>query len=117
MRCFLEIATAEDLERSRFAPQHPSSEAAEDLPRHRPETPVRVLLRHRPTGRFFCSTDDWTDNAARARNFRNGWRATLAAIATRVPDLAIFYDFDDDRYNINIPLLEIPDVRPGPAAG
>jgi hypothetical protein len=70
---------------------------------------MRVLLRHRQTGRFFCSTGHWTDDAARARNFRSGWRATVAAFAACAPDdLAIFYDFDDDRYNINIPLPKAP---------
>jgi len=113
----LEIAVAEDLELSRVAPRNLSPEAAGDFHRQPPETPMRVLLRHRKTGRFFCSSGHWTDDAARARNFCNGWKATLAAFATRASGLAIFYDFDDDRYNINIPLLEIPDVRPGPAAG
>jgi len=105
----LEIVNAEDLELSRVSPRSPSSRAAEDFHRHSLETPMRVLLRHRQTGQFFCSTGQWTDDAARARNFRSGWRATEAAFAARAPDdLAIFYDFDDDRYNIIVPLPKTP---------
>lgn len=69
---------------------------------------MRVLLRHEETGRFFCATDRWTNNPARARDFRNGWWATIAALTMDSQNLAVVYDFHNDRYNFNIPILRPP---------
>ncbi|HEX4122250.1 MAG TPA: hypothetical protein VH619_16655 [Verrucomicrobiae bacterium] len=72
---------------------------------HDSQAQMRVLLRHKKTGRFFCATDRWTANPALATDFHTGWWATAIAVSMDAENLAVVYAFDDQRYNINIPIL------------
>jgi len=69
---------------------------------------MRVLLRHKKTGRFFCAPDHWTNKSALARDFHTGWGATSVAVTMDPQNLAIYYDFHDERYDINIPVIPTP---------
>jgi hypothetical protein len=79
-----------------------------DLPPHSAELQMRVLLRHKKTGRFFCAPDHWTNKSALARDFHTGWGATSVAVTMDAQNLAIYYDFHDERYDINIPVIPTP---------
>jgi hypothetical protein len=70
-----------------------------------PERPMRVLLRHAKTMKFLGPGGRWTEDARKARDFRNGWWATFYAFTINPRHLVIHYEFDDDRYNLHIPVL------------
>jgi hypothetical protein len=70
-----------------------------------PKSPMRVLLRHAKTMKFFRSGERWTKDPKQARDFRNGWWATVHAFTMNPRHLVIHYVFDDDRYNLHIPVV------------
>jgi hypothetical protein len=70
-----------------------------------PHSVMRVLLRNDKTMKYLRSQDHWTKNPKKARDFRNGWWATLCAFTMDPQNLVIQYDFDDERYNLNIPVV------------
>ena len=72
--------------------------------------PMRVLLRNAKTQKFLGSGERWTKNPKEARDFRNGWWATLHAFTKNPRDLVIHYEFDDDRYNLSIAVLGYPKI-------
>jgi hypothetical protein len=74
-------------------------------PQAPPRSPMRVLLRHAKTRKFLQSGVRWTKNPKQARDFRNGWWAAIYAFTMNPRHLVIQYEFDDDRYNLNIPVL------------
>jgi hypothetical protein len=70
-----------------------------------PRPPMRVLLRDSTTRKFLGPGDRWTKDRKQARDFRTGWWATVCAFSMDPRRLAIHYDFDDERYDMNIPVL------------
>ncbi|MGP8234851.1 MAG: hypothetical protein ACLQVW_05525 [Limisphaerales bacterium] len=70
-----------------------------------PRSHMRVLLRHAKTHKYLQSGEHWTKNPKQARDFRNGWWAAIYAFTMNPRHLVIQYEFDDDRYNLNIPVL------------
>ena len=73
--------------------------------RDRAESPMRVLLCNARTKSFLAPRKRWTKNSKLARDFRNGWWATVHAFTMDPRYLVIHYEFDDDRYNLHIPVL------------
>jgi len=72
----------------------------------RPQKPaMRVLLRHAKTLKFLRSGERWTKKPQQARDFHSGWGAALHAFTMNPRHLVIHYEFDDDRYNMQIPVL------------
>ena len=69
------------------------------------KSPMRVLLRNAETMKFLGSGDRWTSNPKEARDFHNGWWATVHAFAKNPRHLVIHYEFDDERYNLSIAVL------------
>jgi hypothetical protein len=74
----------------------------------RSTSPMRVLLRNAKTMKFFHSAERWTNDPRQARDFHNGWWATVCAFTMNPRHLVIQYEFDDDRYNLHIPVLGHP---------
>ncbi len=66
---------------------------------------MRVLLRDARKMKFVCSGDRWTKDSRQAMDFHNGWWATVHAFTMNPRHLSILYQFGDERYNINIPVL------------
>jgi hypothetical protein len=66
---------------------------------------MRVLLRHAKTMKYLGRAERWTTDSGLARDFRSGWWATVYAFTMNPRHLVIQYEFDDDRYNLNIPVL------------
>ena len=75
----------------------------------RPDSPMRVLLRNAKTMKFFRSEESWTKDPKQARDFHNGWWATVCAFTMNPRHLVIQYEFEDDRYNLRIPVLGHPE--------
>ncbi len=71
---------------------------------------MRVLLRNAKTQKFLASGERWIKDPKEARDFRNGWWATLHAFTKNPRDLVIHYEFDNDRYNLSIAVLGFPKV-------
>jgi hypothetical protein len=69
------------------------------------KSPMRVLLRHAKNMKFLGAGKRWTKDPRQARDFRNGWWATVYAFTMNPRHLVIHYEFDDERYNLNIPVL------------
>ena len=69
------------------------------------ESPMRVLLQNIKTHKFLCGSTGWTSDPRRARDFRSGWWATVCAFTMNPRNLAIHYEFANDRYNLHIPVL------------
>jgi hypothetical protein len=67
--------------------------------------PMRILLRNAKTMKFFGVGDRWTKDPKQAQDFRNGWWATFCAFTMNPRHLVIDYEFEDDRYNMHIPVL------------
>jgi hypothetical protein len=65
---------------------------------------MRVLLRHRQTGRLFVSPDRWTENAEAAQDFSSATRAIAYALDRGMTDVEVLLAFEDPRYNIQFPL-------------
>jgi hypothetical protein len=70
-----------------------------------PKALMRVLLRNAKTLKFVQSGERWTNTPKQARDFRNGWRAAVHAFTMNPRLLVIHYEFDDDRYNLQIPVI------------
>jgi hypothetical protein len=66
---------------------------------------MRVLLLNSKTMMYLGARERWTKDSRQARDFRNGWWATVYAFTMNPRHLVIHYEFDDDRYNLNIPAL------------
>jgi hypothetical protein len=73
-----------------------------------PKSSMRVLLRNIKTMKFLGFGERWTKDAKQARDFRNGWWATIHAFTVNPRHLVIHYEFDDDRYDLHIPVLGQP---------
>ena len=73
---------------------------------------MRVLVRHKKTGRFFCTVECWTHNAELAKDFFSGWEAMTAALTLDAQNLSVYYDFGDECYNISIPVIQPPKSAP-----
>jgi hypothetical protein len=73
-----------------------------------PKSSMRVLLRNIKTMKFLAFGKRWTNDAKQARDFGTGWWATIHAFSVNPRHLVIHYEFDDDRYDLNIPLLGQP---------
>src|SRR5580658_1704478 len=71
-----EINREEEASEPRF--QIDSIEPAPPEP-DRPNSRMRVLLRNAKTMKYFRSGERWTKNPKQARDFRNGWWATVHA--------------------------------------
>jgi hypothetical protein len=69
------------------------------------KTLMRVLLRNGRTMKFIRSGDTWTKDSRRARDFHNGWWAAVHAFTMNPRHLMILYQFEDERYNICVPVL------------
>lgn len=69
---------------------------------------MRVLLRDGKTMKFFGSEQGWTNDPKQARNFHTGWWATVCALTMNLRHLVIHYEFNNDRYNLHIPVLDRP---------
>ena len=92
------------------APDGARPRSQREPPTARTESPavnfgMRVLLRHATTLQFLRSAHEWTDDANQAKDFRSGWRAALSAFAINPRHLLVLYKFDDDRYDLQIPVL------------
>jgi hypothetical protein len=68
-------------------------------------SPMRVLLRNAKTMKYLGSAERWTNDPKQARDFHNGWWATVYAFSLKPRCLVIYYEFDDERYNLRIPVL------------
>jgi hypothetical protein len=66
---------------------------------------MRVFLRNAKTMKFLGASMRWTNDPSQARDFRNGWWATVFAFTLNPGQLIIHYEFDDDRYDLQIPVL------------
>jgi hypothetical protein len=66
---------------------------------------MRVLLRNAKTMKYLGTRERWTEDPSQARDFRNGWWATVYAFTMNPRHLVIYYEFDNDRYNLHIPVL------------
>jgi hypothetical protein len=73
-----------------------------------PKSPMRVLLRNAKTQKFIRAGERWTKDPKLAQDFHNGWWATLHALTMNPRHLVIHYEFDDDRYNLHIPVVGHP---------
>jgi hypothetical protein len=73
-----------------------------------PSTRMRVVLHNTRTKKYFRTGHRWTERLKDAMDFRDGWRAIACACEENPRDLAILYDFADDRYNLDIPLHSLP---------
>jgi hypothetical protein len=66
---------------------------------------MRVLLRNTKTMKYLGIKKRWTKNQKQARDFRNGWWATVYAFTMDPRNMIIDYCFDNDRYDLHIPVL------------
>ncbi len=102
------VIKSDHLEPQRGSPTHQEDSRLDFEPMKHAEPPqraMRVLLRNSRTMMYLRSQDHWTKNPRKARDFRNGWWATLCAFTMDPQNLVIQYDFDDDRYNLDIPVV------------
>jgi hypothetical protein len=77
-----------------------------------PASPMRVLLCNAKTMKFLRSGPErWTSDPRQARDFHNGWWATIHAFTMNPRQLLIHYEFDDNRYDLQIPVLGHPRHR------
>jgi hypothetical protein len=101
LRGFFPTQESTPLHQPRFTLASEASDAKQDPIK----LPMRVLLRHAKTLKYLRAGERWTNDPKQARDFRNGWWATIHAFTMNPQNLVIHYEFEDDRYNLNIPVL------------
>jgi hypothetical protein len=65
---------------------------------------MRILLLNTQTGLYFESLNSWTNNPQTAKDFQNSRQAAVFAQELCQDNLEIFLDFDDDEYNVSLPV-------------
>jgi hypothetical protein len=72
---------------------------------------MRVLLCDNKTGLYYQSPDQWTGDAASAKDFRSSFKALLFAHERSLREVEVLLDFGDPEYNVHLPaaaLLSYP---------
>ncbi|SPE55700.1 hypothetical protein SBV1_2280020 [Verrucomicrobia bacterium] len=70
---------------------------------------MRILLRHKDTGEYYRTENQWTSQAGEARDFESSAAALGFCVEARLREVEILLAFDDARYNIRLPLHTGPD--------
>ena len=65
---------------------------------------MRVLLCEIRTGLFYRSPGQWTAQRDQAVNFGTSPKAIVYARENGLNDVEIFWDFDDEEYNVRLPI-------------
>jgi len=78
-----------------------------------PRSAMRVLLQNTKTLKFFGTDKHWTPDSKQARDFGSGWWATVTALSINPSHLVIHYEFDDQRYDLQIPVLSRSEPEQG----
>jgi hypothetical protein len=65
---------------------------------------MRICLLDRKTGLYFQSLNSWTADARAAQVFEDSRQAALFAKQLRREDLEVYLDFDNEEYNVSLPV-------------
>ncbi len=65
---------------------------------------MRILLCDKSTGMFYKEAGQWTAQRELAENFGTSPKAILYARENGLKHVDVFWDFDDEEYNVSLPI-------------
>jgi len=71
---------------------------------------LRILLQQKESGFYFSQTGVWSPGSAEAMDFLSSSAALDFCIARDLSDVQLVLKFPEQRYEIVIPLLPLPEV-------
>ncbi len=66
--------------------------------------PMRRLIRSKQTGKLLQRNGEWTDNPSAAENFLTTVDAARACKTYRLHDVELVMQFNDERFDVALPL-------------
>lgn len=67
---------------------------------------MKVLLRHRVTGMYFCDVGKWTSDPGQAVAFPRSTTALQFVAEEQLRGVEVVFHFKDKRFNIHLPTLD-----------
>ncbi len=65
---------------------------------------MRILLCDKTTGMYYRSPSQWTAQRELAENFGASPKAIVCAREKGLQNVEVFWDFDDEEYNVRLPI-------------
>ncbi|HWQ90926.1 MAG TPA: hypothetical protein VN673_04590 [Clostridia bacterium] len=66
---------------------------------------MRIVLQQKDTGYYFRDIGSWTTSSSEAMDFLSSTAAIDFCVANRLVDLQLVFKFDEQRYDIVVPML------------
>jgi hypothetical protein len=73
---------------------------------------MRILLQRKESGLYFCDIDLWDPDPAQAMDFLCSTSAIDFCVANKICDVQLVLKFDEQRYDIVLPVLIHPHEPP-----
>jgi hypothetical protein len=75
---------------------------------------MRILLQQKETGSYLQETGVWTSNPAQAMDFLSSTHALEYCITHRISGVQLVLKFEEQHYDIVLPMVFDRSLRPGP---
>lgn len=77
---------------------------------------MRILLQQKDSGLYFKDIDAWDPDPAEAMDFLSSTTAMEFCVANRISNVQLVLKFDEQRYDIVLPVLPPPSDEPRQSA-
>ena len=67
---------------------------------------MRILLQQKQSGKYFRDIDAWDADPAEAMDFLSSTAAIDFCVANKISDVQLVLKFDEQRYDIVLPVLK-----------
>jgi hypothetical protein len=75
---------------------------------------MRILLQQKDTGLYFRDIDSWDSDPSEAMDFLSSTSAIDFCVANKISNVQLVLKFDEQRYDIVLPVLIHPNEPPNP---
>jgi hypothetical protein len=73
---------------------------------------MKILLQQKESGLYFCDIGSWNPDPSEAMDFLSSTSAIDFCVANKISDVQIVLKFDEQRYDIVLPVLIRPNEPP-----
>lgn len=77
---------------------------------------MRILLQNKETGLYFKDINAWVRNGSEAMDFVSSSSAIDFCVANKLSGLQVVLKFEDQRYEIVLPMMQEPEAARGSKA-
>jgi hypothetical protein len=70
---------------------------------------MRILLQQKESGLYFKDIDSWDPDPSEAMDFLSSTSAIDFCVANKISDVQLVLKFDEQRYDIVLPVLPTPE--------